>query len=183
MGGPAGPAGCRNTRLGGSAGAPRMFAPCEHARVASANNATERALRGVVVRRRMGGQIRVGAAAARRTSTLLTRLLTWGAHGKGRDRGGHARSLGADLILFCPAPTFCTRQGKCQSTPVARNEPNRSRRPDSNSGCAKAGSPRPGQDGGGTGHRRAKADQWWVDRKSVAIRPYAFYIGIFWGHC
>ena len=59
-----------------------MFAPCEHARVASTDNAAERALRDVVVRRRMGGQIKVGAAA-RRTSTLLTRLLMWEAMGKG----------------------------------------------------------------------------------------------------
>ncbi len=63
--------------------APRMFAFCEHAGVAPTNNAAERALRDVVVRRKISGQLKGGAPAARRMSTLLTCFLTWRAMGKG----------------------------------------------------------------------------------------------------
>ena len=62
--------------------APQMFAFCEHAGVAPTNNAAERAIRDVVVRRKISSQLKGGAAVARRMSTLLTCFLTWRAMGK-----------------------------------------------------------------------------------------------------
>ncbi len=62
--------------------APQMFAFCEHAGVAPTNNAAERELRDVVVRRKVSGQLKGGAPAARRMSILLTCFLTWRAMGK-----------------------------------------------------------------------------------------------------
>ncbi len=62
--------------------APQMFAFCEHAGVAPTNNAAERELRDVVVRRKVSGQLKGGAPAARRMSILLTCFLTWRAIGK-----------------------------------------------------------------------------------------------------
>ena len=61
--------------------APRLFAFYEHAGVAPTNNAAERELRDVVVRRKVSGQLKRG-----------------GGPGEGRGGRGHACGLGADLI-------------------------------------------------------------------------------------
>ena len=59
-----------------------LFAFCEHAGVEPTNNPAERSLRDVVVRRKISGQIKGGAAGARRMSDFLTCIQTWRAQGK-----------------------------------------------------------------------------------------------------
>ena len=58
-----------------------LFAFIEHENITPTNNAAERALRDVVVRRKISGQIR-GSESVRRMSNSLTCVLTWKSHGK-----------------------------------------------------------------------------------------------------
>ncbi|MDI1495640.1 MAG: Transposase [Cenarchaeum symbiont of Oopsacas minuta] len=58
-----------------------LFAFIEHKDIPPTNNAAERALRDVVVRRKISGQIR-GLESMKRMSNFLTCVLTWKAHGK-----------------------------------------------------------------------------------------------------
>ena len=61
---------------------PRMFAFLEHPDVDPTNNASERALRYMVVFRKIIGQTKGGPAAMRRLGDFATCILTWRRHGK-----------------------------------------------------------------------------------------------------
>ncbi len=58
-----------------------LFAFIEHENIPPTNNAAERALRDVVVCRKISGQIR-GSESMRRMSNFLTCVLMWRSHGK-----------------------------------------------------------------------------------------------------
>ena len=61
---------------------PKLFAFLEHPGVDPTNNAAERALRYVVVFRKMSGQIKGGCESMRRMSNFVTCVLTWKKQGK-----------------------------------------------------------------------------------------------------
>ncbi len=60
----------------------RMFAFLEHPGVEPTNNASERALRYLVVFRKISGQTKGGSKAMKRLADFVTCVLTWRAHGK-----------------------------------------------------------------------------------------------------
>ena len=78
---------------------PRLFAFCEHAGVAPTNNAAERALRHVVVRRKVSGQLKGGRGGGQAHVDPPDVLPDVEGHGEERGGRGHACGLGADLIL------------------------------------------------------------------------------------
>ena len=61
---------------------PNMFTFLEYSGVEPTNNASERALRYVVVFRKTSGQIKGGCESMKRMSYFVTCVLTWRAHGK-----------------------------------------------------------------------------------------------------
>ena len=61
---------------------PNMFTFLEYPGVEPTNNASERALRYVVVFRKTSGQIKGGYESMKRMSYFVTCVLTWRAHGK-----------------------------------------------------------------------------------------------------
>ena len=61
---------------------PHLFVFLEHPRVKPTNNASERALRHIVVSRKISGQIKGGQLWMDRWSWFMTCILTWKMKGK-----------------------------------------------------------------------------------------------------